>query len=92
MDCVLSVTKHKSQMFSYLHLKLVLHNMKMNCKIHTTNLKVDFLLLRMTINSISQKGKHNELRETVEERELLFILAPLMMFFYFLKKVALIFI
>lgn len=92
MDCVLSVTKHKSQMFSYLHLKLVLHNMKMNCKIHTTNLKVDFLLLRMTINSVSQKGKHNELRD-VEERELLFILAPLMMmFFYFLKKVALIFI
>lgn len=50
IDCVLSVIKHNSQMFLYLHLKLVLYNMKVNCRIHTANLKVEFLLFRMTLN------------------------------------------
>lgn len=37
--------------------------MKVNCRIHTANLKVEFLLFRMTLNRKFKKRKHDESRE-----------------------------
>lgn len=38
-NCVISVIRHTSQMLLYLHVKLSLHNIKMNGEIHANNLK-----------------------------------------------------
>ena len=38
MNCVILVILHRSETLSYLHLKIALHNIEMNNRIHLNNL------------------------------------------------------